>query len=94
MVTARLTNVATPSTHPQRTHTAPTGNCPTHLLRSQLISYRTQQIFLETALPAQSQLLVSEVEAQKDSEDDSPVVLAGKMTLSVISLDSGKYRQA
>ncbi|CAG9764085.1 unnamed protein product [Ceutorhynchus assimilis] len=49
-----------------------------------------QQIFLEGALPPQSQILVADsaTEAQRDSEDDSPVVLAGKMTLSVISLDS------
>ncbi|XP_066143830.1 uro-adherence factor A-like isoform X6 [Euwallacea fornicatus] len=47
-----------------------------------------QQIFLDTPLPPQSQILVAELEAQKDSEDDCPVVLAGKMTLSVISLDS------
>ncbi|XP_030745093.1 titin isoform X2 [Sitophilus oryzae] len=48
------------------------------------------QIFLEGSLPPQSQLLVADAatEAQKDPEDDAPVVLAGKMTLSVISLDS------
>lgn len=35
MVAARLTSVATPSTDPQRTDTAPTGNCIiTHLRRS------------------------------------------------------------
>ncbi|XP_050297295.1 uncharacterized protein LOC126736793 isoform X3 [Anthonomus grandis grandis] len=49
-----------------------------------------QQIFLEGSLPPQSQLLVADsaTEAEKSPEDDSPVVLAGKMTLSVISLDS------
>ncbi|XP_076268944.1 uncharacterized protein LOC143201646 isoform X4 [Rhynchophorus ferrugineus] len=49
-----------------------------------------QQIFLEGSLPPQSQLLVSDsaTETQKEPEDDAPIVLAGKMTLSVISLDS------
>ncbi|XP_017768528.1 PREDICTED: uncharacterized protein LOC108556776 isoform X2 [Nicrophorus vespilloides] len=50
-----------------------------------------KEIFLEGALPAQSQLLVADakIETQSsDSEDDPAVVLAGKMTLSVISLDT------
>ncbi|KAJ8925943.1 hypothetical protein NQ315_009795 [Exocentrus adspersus] len=50
-----------------------------------------QEIFLEGALPAQSHLLVADsaTEAEKiSSEEDPAVVLAGKMTLSVISLDS------
>ncbi|GFG28319.1 hypothetical protein Cfor_00296, partial [Coptotermes formosanus] len=55
-----------------------------------------QSIYLEGALPSQSQLLVSESETQAvavDPEDlgsdtDAPVVLSGKMTLSLISLDA------
>ncbi|KAL1488046.1 hypothetical protein ABEB36_015416 [Hypothenemus hampei] len=49
-----------------------------------------QQIFLDTALPPQSQILVADsaTETEKDEENDSSVVLAGKMTLSVISSDS------
>uniref|UniRef100_A0AAR5Q6M9 Resistance to inhibitors of cholinesterase protein 3 N-terminal domain-containing protein n=1 Tax=Dendroctonus ponderosae TaxID=77166 RepID=A0AAR5Q6M9_DENPD len=49
-----------------------------------------QQIFLEGSLPPQSQILVADsaTEAQTDADDNSSVILAGKMTLSVISLDS------
>ncbi|CAG9813807.1 unnamed protein product [Phaedon cochleariae] len=50
-----------------------------------------QEIFLEGSLPPQSHLLVTDsaTEAQNvNSEEDPAVVLAGKMTLSVISLDS------
>ncbi|KAF2881165.1 hypothetical protein ILUMI_24990 [Ignelater luminosus] len=52
-----------------------------------------QEIYLEGALPAQSQLLVAdsttETETSVDSSSADPaVVLASKMTLSVISLDS------
>ncbi|XP_018327159.1 spindle pole body component 110 isoform X2 [Agrilus planipennis] len=51
-----------------------------------------QEIYLEGALPAQSQLLVSdsktETQPNTDASDDPAVVLASKMTLSVISLDS------
>jgi len=55
-----------------------------------------QSIYLEGALPSQSQLLVSESETQAvavDPEDlgsdtDAPIVLSGKMTLSLISLDA------
>ncbi|KAJ8967401.1 hypothetical protein NQ314_002908 [Rhamnusium bicolor] len=52
-----------------------------------------QEIFLEGTLPAQSHLLVADAatEAQKpSSEEDPAIVLAGKMTLSVISLDSSE----
>ncbi|XP_069681322.1 resistance to inhibitors of cholinesterase protein 3 isoform X7 [Periplaneta americana] len=53
-------------------------------------------IYLEGALPSQSQLLVSESETQamavdtedQDSDIDAPVILSGKMTLSLISLDA------
>lgn len=47
-------------------------------------------IYLEGALPPQCELLVtdSETQAEKsEDDDDAPVVLSGKMTLSVISLD-------
>lgn len=47
-------------------------------------------IYLEGALPSQCELLVtdSETQAEKSEEDDdAPVVLSGKMTLSLISLD-------
>lgn len=52
-----------------------------------------QSIYLEGALPAQSQLLVSESATDTETADlnnsaDPAVVLSGKMTLSVISLDS------
>lgn len=50
-----------------------------------------QEIFLEGSLPPQSHLLVTDsaTEAQKtEHEEDPAVVLAGKMTLSVISLES------
>lgn len=48
------------------------------------------EIFLEGSLPAQSQILVADsaTETQQFSEDDPAVVLASKVTLSVISLDS------
>ncbi|CAG9860025.1 unnamed protein product [Phyllotreta striolata] len=52
-----------------------------------------QEIFLEGSLPPQSHLLVTDsaTEAQKpEHEEDPAVVLAGKMTLSVISLDSSE----
>lgn len=46
-------------------------------------------IYLEGALPPQCELLVtdSETQAEKSEDDDDAVVLSGKMTLSVISLD-------
>ncbi|XP_076658141.1 RIC3 acetylcholine receptor chaperone isoform X4 [Halictus rubicundus] len=47
-------------------------------------------IYLEGALPPQCELLVtdSETQAQKTEEDaEAPVVLSGKMTLSLISVD-------
>lgn len=47
-------------------------------------------IYLEGALPPQCELLVtdSETQAQQAEEDvEAPVVLSGKMTLSLISLD-------
>ncbi|CAL1688520.1 unnamed protein product [Lasius platythorax] len=47
-------------------------------------------IYLEGALPQQCELLVtdSETQAEKsEDDDDAPVVLSGKMTLSLISLD-------
>ena len=52
-----------------------------------------QNIFLEGALPQQSQLLVSDSKTQaltieNDDDLDSPVILSSKMTLSLISLDS------
>lgn len=49
-----------------------------------------QEIFLEGHLPSQSQLLVSdsETETQEGDEPDAPVILSGKMTLSLISLDA------
>ncbi|KAF5308195.1 hypothetical protein FQR65_LT06375 [Abscondita terminalis] len=57
-----------------------------------------QEIFLEGTLPAQSQLLVADSTIEEEansisSSTDPPVILASKMTLSVISLDkqeSGK----
>ncbi|XP_049819320.1 uncharacterized protein LOC109608273 isoform X2 [Aethina tumida] len=51
-----------------------------------------QEIFLEGALPAQSQLLVSDSTTEAESEvgENDAVVLASKMTLSVISLDSSE----
>ncbi|PSN36076.1 hypothetical protein C0J52_06704 [Blattella germanica] len=51
-----------------------------------------QSIYLEGALPSQSQLLVSDSETQAVAVDpeeldmDAPVILSGKMTLSLISL--------
>lgn len=52
-----------------------------------------QNIFLEGALPQQSQLLVSDSKTraltpQDTSESDPPVILSSKMTLSLISLDA------
>ncbi|XP_045466353.1 uncharacterized protein LOC123675126 isoform X2 [Harmonia axyridis] len=50
-----------------------------------------KEIYLDRTLPAQSQILVSDsaTETEKtSSDDDSAVVLAGKMTLSVISLEN------
>ncbi|XP_072751343.1 uncharacterized protein Ric-3 isoform X3 [Anoplolepis gracilipes] len=47
-------------------------------------------IYLEGSLPPQCELLVtdSETQAEKsEDDDDAPVVLSGKMTLSLISLD-------
>lgn len=54
-----------------------------------------QEIYLEGALPAQSKLLVTDSATEAHSEftgttSDPAVVLAGKMTLSVISLDSAQ----
>uniref|UniRef100_A0A1B6C4L9 Resistance to inhibitors of cholinesterase protein 3 N-terminal domain-containing protein n=1 Tax=Clastoptera arizonana TaxID=38151 RepID=A0A1B6C4L9_9HEMI len=51
-----------------------------------------QHIFLEGSLPSQSQLLVSQSETQTlppNDDDDSSVILAGKVTLSLIGLDAG-----
>nr|CAD7446381.1 unnamed protein product [Timema bartmani] len=47
-------------------------------------------IFLEGALPSQSQLLVADSRTQQEPGlgGDDPVVLSGKMTLSLISLDT------
>jgi hypothetical protein len=49
-----------------------------------------QEIYLEGALPAQSHLLVSDsaTEPEPTTGEDPAVVLSGKMTLSVISLES------
>ncbi|XP_044263312.1 uncharacterized protein LOC123010468 isoform X2 [Tribolium madens] len=49
-----------------------------------------QEIYLEGALPAQSQLLVADsaIEPEPSSGENPAVVLSGKMTLSVISPDS------
>lgn len=52
-----------------------------------------QNIFLEGSLPMQSQLIVTDSETQAltlPTEDDPepPVILSGKMTLSLISLDA------
>lgn len=46
-------------------------------------------IYLEGALPPQCELLVtdSETQAEKSEDEDAPIVLSGKMTLSLISLD-------
>ncbi|KAF5303648.1 hypothetical protein FQA39_LY09895 [Lamprigera yunnana] len=54
-----------------------------------------QEIFLEGTLPAQSQLLVADSVIEEEansisSSTDPPVVLASKMTLSVISLDTAE----
>lgn len=48
-----------------------------------------QNIYLEGSLPSQSQLLVSQSEIEKLSQgsDESPVILSGKVTLSLIGLD-------
>ncbi|XP_060515857.1 interaptin isoform X2 [Cylas formicarius] len=49
-----------------------------------------QQIFLEAALPPQSQILVADsaTETENNTDENAAVILAGKMTLSVISFDS------
>ncbi|KAK9892219.1 hypothetical protein WA026_019022 [Henosepilachna vigintioctopunctata] len=49
-----------------------------------------QEIFLDRTLPPQSQILVADsaTKTEKNSGDDPAVVLAGKMTLSVISLEN------
>lgn len=52
-----------------------------------------QNIFLEGSLPMQSQLLVTDSKTQTltlSAEDDPepPVILSGKVTLSLISLDT------
>lgn len=49
-----------------------------------------QNIFLEGSLPSQSQLLVSQSETQTlpPNDDDSSVILSGKVTLSLIGLDA------
>lgn len=50
-------------------------------------------IYLEGALPPQCELLVTDSETQaENSEDDTeaPVVLSGKMTLSLISHDQNQ----
>lgn len=47
-------------------------------------------IYLEGALPAQCELLVTDsktLELPEEETDDVPVVLSSKMTLSLISLD-------
>lgn len=51
-----------------------------------------QNIFLEGALPQQSQLLVSDSKTQaftlsEDGEPEPPVILSSKMTLSLINVD-------
>ncbi|XP_012343736.1 calponin homology domain-containing protein DDB_G0272472 isoform X1 [Apis florea] len=60
---------------------------PSHIEREKT---PPKPIYLEGALPPQCELLVtdSETQAQKTEEDiEAPVVLSGKMTLSLISLD-------
>ncbi|KAL3288617.1 hypothetical protein HHI36_003054 [Cryptolaemus montrouzieri] len=49
-----------------------------------------QEIYLDKALPPQSQILVADsaTETEKNTGDNPAVVLAGKMTLSVISLEN------
>lgn len=54
-----------------------------------------QNIFLEGALPQQSQLLVSDSKTQAftvedESEPDPPVILSSKMTLSLINLNAAQ----
>lgn len=47
-------------------------------------------IYLEGALPSQCELLVTDSKTQEIQEEENvevPVVLSGKMTLSLISLD-------
>lgn len=47
-------------------------------------------IYLEGSLPSQCELLVTDSETQAEQSDtdvEAPVVLSGKMTLSLISLD-------
>ncbi|KAK4885107.1 hypothetical protein RN001_001378 [Aquatica leii] len=56
-------------------------------------SVSPQEIFLEGTLPAQSQLLVSDSTVEEEansvsSSTDPPVILASKMTLSVISMNA------
>lgn len=72
--------------------------CRCRLLKipKEILTYiqKFQEIFLDRALPAQSQILVADsaTETEKNAnDDDSAVVLAGKMTLSVISLENGKF---
>ncbi|XP_063239195.1 uncharacterized abhydrolase domain-containing protein DDB_G0269086 isoform X1 [Bacillus rossius redtenbacheri] len=50
-------------------------------------------IFLEGALPSQSQLLVADsaTRAVLSDDEDAPVVLSGKMTLSLIGLDHDQH---
>ncbi|XP_031366920.1 calponin homology domain-containing protein DDB_G0272472-like isoform X1 [Apis dorsata] len=60
---------------------------PSHIEREKT---PPKPIYLEGALPPQCELLVtdSETQAQKAEEDvEAPIVLSGKMTLSLISLD-------
>nr|XP_022920733.1 resistance to inhibitors of cholinesterase protein 3 isoform X7 [Onthophagus taurus] len=54
---------------------------------------KNQEIYLQGALPAQSQILVTDYatvtqSTTSDTTSDPAVVLAGKMTLSVISMDN------
>ncbi|XP_031348236.1 uncharacterized protein LOC116174455 isoform X3 [Photinus pyralis] len=58
-----------------------------------------QEIFLGGILPAQSQLLVADSTVEEEtnslsSSADPPVILASKMTLSVISLDAPENEEA
>lgn len=57
--------------------------------RSVTPSSPPQNIYLEGSLPSQSHLLVSQSEIEKLSQDsdESPVILSGKVTLSLIGLD-------
>lgn len=49
-----------------------------------------QNIFIEGALPSQSQLLVTQSETQRlpPENENSSIILAGKVTLSLIGVDS------